>query len=709
MKYILAIFFVGINLSIYGQSVGIGTQTPDPSAALEISSTDQGVLIPRTDTSAITNPVQSLLIFQNSDQRFYYYDGGQWLKLGGAGILADTDADTRVDVETTPDDDVIRFISEGVEVMSHDGKMLEMKNNGESVFVGESAGRLDDLSDNKNVFVGYKAGENNTTGTHNSAIGNQALGLNTSGNNNVAIGQQSLFKSNGSNNVGIGLNAAKENTTGSKSIAIGNYSNFNNQTGTDNVSIGDEAGRGAGSASTSGNIFLGSRAGKSAETDGNVAIGRDALQNNSSGGSNIAIGDSAMQAGTATNFLDFGSDNIAIGANAAKTMGNGRKNTIIGNDAAMAATSGSFNSILGYGSGQTFTSGSHNTLVGFKTGEEMTTGASNVLLGSEAGNNSTTGGSNVFIGRRAGFVNSEGNNNIAIGESAGQENRTGNNNLYLGHHAGQNVNGESGNVYIGHEAGKDMTGSNQLIIANEGSTPLIEGRFDSLSTQINGSLSINNPDSTGYTLPESDGAFGSVLRSDGTGEAYWFSSSTTNSGGGTSGVLPLEDDSSDESDNFEAAPCQVFNYYYDFTGIDGEATSSNYLNTIEGYGIDFSANTSNGGLDCSNTRFSIRKALDKATPKLFQKLLTGALFTELVIYQTIEINGQEKEIMEYTLGDVLIKRIRHETYDRQNGKYSTYEVIDISYAEIMFTYRTYDASGVLISEEDTSYDCGSPF
>ena len=700
MKNLIIVLLTFSSIISFGQSVGIGTETPHSSAALEIASTDQGILIPRTDTSSIATPAEGLLIFQNADQKFYYYNGSGWNSLGGSNILQDSDNDTKVLVESTPDNDQITFISKGVEVMSHNGQSLEMKNNGQSVFIGEFAGSQDDFSDNKNIFVGYKTGENNTTGTQNNAIGNQAMNTNTTGNNNISLGQQSLFKSNGSNNVALGLNAAKENTSGSKNMAIGNFSNFNNQTGTDNITIGDEAGRGTAAASKSGNVFVGSRSGKSSDTNGNVAIGRDALSNNQFGNNNIAIGDSAMQVSTGSNISGFGSDNVAIGGNAGKVISIGRKNTFVGNNAGQSNTSGSFNSAVGYGSGEAIGSGSHNTMVGMQSGRMITTGTSNVMLGSEAGDKSTTGASNVFVGRRAGFVNTEGDNNISIGNEAGLENRTGNNNIHLGHQAGRNVIGGSGNVFIGNEAGKDQVGSNQLIISNnENTQPLIEGRFDSLTTQINGQLSINNPDSTGYSLPTEDGDFGSLLRSDGDGNAYWFPAlSITNTGGGST---PPTDDSSYDANNFEAVPCFTDEYYYDFDGIPGESNDPDYTDLIVGYGFDFSYNKPPGGGLCSNLLLSVRKAIDKATPKIFTTSFNNVVISDVVLYQVRIINGTKQTIMKFILSDVKITNVRHETYNRNNNKFSSYEVVNLSFEDIDIVHYTLNANG---SQTETTGD-----
>lgn len=64
-------------------NVGINTSAPDASAALDVVSTDKGVLMPRMTLSArdnINNPAEGLLIYQtDNDKGFYYYDGTQWL------------------------------------------------------------------------------------------------------------------------------------------------------------------------------------------------------------------------------------------------------------------------------------------------------------------------------------------------------------------------------------------------------------------------------------------------------------------------------------------------------------------------------------------------------------------------------------------------------------------------------------------------------
>jgi hypothetical protein len=69
--------------------VGINTNTPDASSALEIESTAGGILIPRMteiQRDAIVSPASGLMIYQ-TDQNFgfYFYNGIQWASVGMSG------------------------------------------------------------------------------------------------------------------------------------------------------------------------------------------------------------------------------------------------------------------------------------------------------------------------------------------------------------------------------------------------------------------------------------------------------------------------------------------------------------------------------------------------------------------------------------------------------------------------------------------------
>jgi hypothetical protein len=77
------------NLYNNGTNVAIGTTSPNSSAALHITSTNQGVLLPamtQTQRNAISTPATGLLIYQTDNTPgFYYFNGTAWVAIAGAG------------------------------------------------------------------------------------------------------------------------------------------------------------------------------------------------------------------------------------------------------------------------------------------------------------------------------------------------------------------------------------------------------------------------------------------------------------------------------------------------------------------------------------------------------------------------------------------------------------------------------------------------
>ncbi len=65
---------------------GIGTSTPDSSAALDIASTTKGFLPPRmTETEMVAlRPVEGLQVYNTTQKLPMYYDGSNWRKMGGS-------------------------------------------------------------------------------------------------------------------------------------------------------------------------------------------------------------------------------------------------------------------------------------------------------------------------------------------------------------------------------------------------------------------------------------------------------------------------------------------------------------------------------------------------------------------------------------------------------------------------------------------------
>ena len=87
MKKITYLFFLFVTTISLSQ-IGIGTTSPDASSALDLSSINSGLLIPRmieSERDAIQDPATGLMVYQtNNTPGFYFYDGSAWSALGGS-------------------------------------------------------------------------------------------------------------------------------------------------------------------------------------------------------------------------------------------------------------------------------------------------------------------------------------------------------------------------------------------------------------------------------------------------------------------------------------------------------------------------------------------------------------------------------------------------------------------------------------------------
>lgn len=84
----LTLFTLLIVSTARAQQVGVGTTQPDPSAALDISSSNKGLLIPRVDLAAnnITTPATGLMVFNTNS----IFSGGTGLYINmGTGAAPD--------------------------------------------------------------------------------------------------------------------------------------------------------------------------------------------------------------------------------------------------------------------------------------------------------------------------------------------------------------------------------------------------------------------------------------------------------------------------------------------------------------------------------------------------------------------------------------------------------------------------------------------
>jgi Protein of unknown function (DUF1566) len=105
--FTLFLLFFSIFLGLHDAhaQVGIGTSSPNPSAALEVNSSSKGMLVPRmleAQKNAILAPAQGLLIYQtNPPVGFYYYNNG-WIYINSVGPQGANGKNTLVKTTTEP-------------------------------------------------------------------------------------------------------------------------------------------------------------------------------------------------------------------------------------------------------------------------------------------------------------------------------------------------------------------------------------------------------------------------------------------------------------------------------------------------------------------------------------------------------------------------------------------------------------------------------
>lgn len=186
--------------------------------------------------------------------------------------IADADNNTKIQVEESANEDIIRFDLGGTERFVMEGRRIEFVNTGGSVYIGEQAGANDVAGSLLNVAVGDRALESNS-GSGNVAIGRYAGRNQTSGFGNTNVGQEAGYSNTvGSGNTIIGYRASILNTPSSNNTVIGQDADFFNTGGSNNTIIGYRAGRGAASHTKSGNVFIGSQAGFNDTTNNKLYI-----------------------------------------------------------------------------------------------------------------------------------------------------------------------------------------------------------------------------------------------------------------------------------------------------------------------------------------------------------------------------------------------------------------------------------------------------
>ena len=340
------------NISPSTNNVGIGTNAPNASSILDLTSTTQGLGLPSmttTQQNAIATPRTGLTIYNSTLLSPHFYNGsvwtGAWNKRGNSGTTAGTDfigTTDNVDLVFRRNNVTSGWLNATNTSFGASSMPITTTSGGSTAFGVSALAAL--TSGNGNDAFGWRSMFNCTTGGANVAYGRESLQTLTTGTNNVAVGQSALQASNGSRNSALGYRAMFLNTTGNQNSAFGQQAVYANTTGSFNSGFGDGA-----------------------------------LESNSVGNSNSAFGHQASNRTT-------GAQNTSIGAGAAFWSTTGSNNTSVGFSSSLNLTTGANNTTLGTFAGRYLNASSNNVYLGYGAGDQFShnAGDKNLLVGYNA-------------------------------------------------------------------------------------------------------------------------------------------------------------------------------------------------------------------------------------------------------------------------------------------------------------------------------------
>lgn len=328
----------------------VGINVTSPEAALDIRSSDNGLLIPRVgllvgsaNALPLTSPTTSEIIYNTNlvgdvTPGFYFWNGSSWVRFstgtatgwlttGNAGLNAATNF-----IGTT----------DGVDVAFRRSSA--------------AAGRIAATSTSFGLNALTAGSATNAT-----AFGVNALAANTTGINNTAFGTNALAANTTSaNNTAFGFNALAINTP-------------NSDTGAQNTALGSGALASLNGGNNNTGVGFNALTNIPGTTRFNTAVGSNSLSgiNSAAAINNVAVGDNTMTGvGVITR-------SVAIGSNALQNVGNNStRNTAIGAFAGSATTSGNDNVFIGNAAGSSEAGAGSNKLYIENTGAD----ASNALI-----------------------------------------------------------------------------------------------------------------------------------------------------------------------------------------------------------------------------------------------------------------------------------------------------------------------------------------
>ena len=370
--------------------VGIGTTTPDASSALEIESTNSGILIPRmteAQRTSITTPATGLLVYQsNNSVGFWYYNGSIWTKISDSATATG------------------EFISSGGIVHNTTNLAGDDFVFGDAVLSGNASRFFFDISK-----AAFRAGQPSGNEWDNANVGDYstALGYSTaaSGSGSFATGIYAVA----SGDYSIGLTGG--NATGAYSLAWTSTSNGDyslamlgaTTDGEESIAMGESSSTGSGAENAVaigyGNTANGSHS--NAFGDGNQATG---ISSTALGSNTVSSGQGSLTAGA----YALASGNYSMGLGGGNAVGDYSLawNSTSNGDYSLAMLGGTSNGTYSVAMGNQVFAYSHNEFVIGYDSSTYTPSSTTTNVGTDrlfvVANNTTNNAFNILKNGRIG-------------------------------------------------------------------------------------------------------------------------------------------------------------------------------------------------------------------------------------------------------------------------------------------------------------------
>jgi len=169
-----------------------------------------------------------------------YCNGSEWSVMGAVSLngLSDSSADYTTTFNMYLGGGGASTTSGTHNIAVGHNALLANASGSYAVAIGQGA-LFDNTIGNANVAVGQAALGVNTVGNNNTGIGGRALAANVIASNSTAVGYYALAKSTGAGNTALGVNAGDNLTSGSHNIVIGNDIDAPAATSSNTLTIGN--------------------------------------------------------------------------------------------------------------------------------------------------------------------------------------------------------------------------------------------------------------------------------------------------------------------------------------------------------------------------------------------------------------------------------------------------------------------------------------